>query len=82
MIRIRYKSNRVLKFALSGQMSDTYYGLLAFISLIGLFISLSGPLGNIVGLAIIGICNGLAVSMACKQKYKRKPAAEQELTET
>lgn len=62
-------------------MSDTYYGLLAFISLIGLFISLFGPLGNIVGLAIIGVCNGLGVSMACRQKYRR-PVAEQEITET
>ena len=70
--------NRVLKFMLSRQMIDTYYGLLALVSLIGLLVSLSGPLGGIVGLTMIGISNGLAISFACKQKCNSSPPPEEE----
>lgn len=63
-------------------MSDTYYGLLALISLIGLFVSLSGPLGGVVGLTMIGFSNGLALSLACKQKYKSSPPPVEEEEET
>jgi hypothetical protein len=59
-------------------MSDTYYGLLALVSLFGLFISLTGPIGGIVGLTMLGISNGLAVSLACKQKCKSPPIDEEE----
>jgi|TARA_B110001450_G_scaffold217113_1_gene210968 hypothetical protein len=51
-------------------------------SLIGLFISLSGPLGGIIGLTMIGFSNGLALSLACKQKYKSIPPTVEEDEET
>ena len=64
---------------MSEQMSDTYYGSLAAASLAGIVISIFGPLGNIVGLSIVGISNGLAVSLACKQKCGTKsPPADEE----
>jgi hypothetical protein len=59
-------------------MSDTYYGLLSVASLTGLIVSMFGPLGSIVGLSMIGLSNGLAVSMACKQKCQHTSPPEDE----
>lgn len=50
------------------QMSDVYYGGLAGASLLGLVISMFGALGNMIGLTIVGVSNGIALSYACRRK--------------
>ena len=54
-------------------MSEVYYGSLAMCSLIGLVVTLFGPLGSIIGLSMIGLSNGLAVSLSLKKKCRKAP---------
>jgi len=59
-------------------MTDVYYGVLAVMSLTGVVISLFGPFGNMVGLSMVGLSNGLAISMACKHKCQHTVNQESE----
>lgn len=52
-------------------MDDTKYGILAFISLVGLIISMFGSVSNAVGVGMMVVSNGLAVSIASKKKCVR-----------
>lgn len=52
-------------------MHETYYGILAGISLLGLLVSMFGSVGESqVGLGLAGASNGLSILISCKRKCK------------
>jgi len=58
-------------------MSTKMYGIFACISLSGLAFSFFGGTSNLLGTIIIGISNGISVSMALKEHCPTSSAVSQ-----
>ena len=61
-------------------MDDTYYGILAGLSLVGVLMNITGLFSNMIGIAMVGISNSLAIGIACKHKCpttKHEPLDEE-----
>jgi len=53
-------------------MNSKHYGILSFVSLLGLCYSFFGGTAGIIGAAVIALSNGLSVSMAIKENKCNK----------
>lgn len=62
-------------------MHNSYYGILAGISLVGLLVSFFGPVGESqVGLLLSGGCNGFAIVISCRQRCKHAEESNESRT--
>ena len=53
-------------------MHDTYYGILAGVSLVGLLVSFFGPVGESqIGLLLSGGSNGLVICISCRRRCSK-----------
>lgn len=57
-------------------MDESTQVAVAFINLIGAILTLTGPIGVIVGLSLIFGVNSLILSAAIRKRCKRAPPAE------
>ena len=53
-------------------MNSKHYGILSFVSLLGLCYSFFGGTAGIIGAIVIALTNGFAVSMALKENKCNK----------